>query len=312
MKPTRISQTDALRRHQKSRHNGIVIEPSEKDDAEDDGSSGTRSKSRSATPSSKGKEKEHPLPAPYAAPVTTRTGPSSYYRQHTLTTSPYVPRQVSMGPNYAQSGLPTSATRLNLATHWGYPHPWPDGATAPQQISYQHMYYASHYRPNGSTQPPGSIPPPPPPYSNVTQQHLPPAPCSPPGTQDTKHPTSTDITNNASVSAPSIDPSLDANESTELTPEQIMQITKALLQEQGELESSSAESRDDSTSTTAFSETDRRTGSGSQDERDANEGKAHAIHGYGLPLERPEPMEHMLTEDGEPMLNPGMLAWLLS
>lgn len=32
----------------------------------------------------------------------------------------------------------------------------------------------------------------------------------------------------------------------------------------------------------------------------------HSIHGYGRQLERPEPMEHMLTEDGEPMLNPGL------
>ena len=30
-------------------------------------------------------------------------------------------------------------------------------------------------------------------------------------------------------------------------------------------------------------------------------------HGYGSLLERPVPMEHMLTEDGEPMLNPGQL-----
>jgi len=31
-------------------------------------------------------------------------------------------------------------------------------------------------------------------------------------------------------------------------------------------------------------------------------------HGYGSPMERPQPMEHMLTEDGEPMLNPGLTA----
>lgn len=33
--------------------------------------------------------------------------------------------------------------------------------------------------------------------------------------------------------------------------------------------------------------------------------KIDGSHGYGASLGRPEPMEHMLTEDGEPMLNPG-------
>jgi hypothetical protein len=31
------------------------------------------------------------------------------------------------------------------------------------------------------------------------------------------------------------------------------------------------------------------------------------LHSYGSSLRRPEPMEHILTEDGEPMLNPGLL-----
>lgn len=31
------------------------------------------------------------------------------------------------------------------------------------------------------------------------------------------------------------------------------------------------------------------------------------LHSYGSSLRRPEPMEHMLTEDGEPMLNPAEL-----
>jgi len=35
------------------------------------------------------------------------------------------------------------------------------------------------------------------------------------------------------------------------------------------------------------------------------------LHSYGSSLGRPEPMEHILTEDGEPMLNPGLFASLL-
>lgn len=31
------------------------------------------------------------------------------------------------------------------------------------------------------------------------------------------------------------------------------------------------------------------------------------LHSYGSSLGRPEPMEHILTEDGEPMLNPAEL-----
>ena len=36
------------------------------------------------------------------------------------------------------------------------------------------------------------------------------------------------------------------------------------------------------------------------------------LHDYSPSLERPEPMEHILTEDGEPMLNPGASLHLYS
>ena len=35
------------------------------------------------------------------------------------------------------------------------------------------------------------------------------------------------------------------------------------------------------------------------------------LHSYGPSLGRPEPMEHILTEDGEPMLNPGLFVFAL-
>jgi hypothetical protein len=95
-----IGQTDALRRHQKSRygilyqnddnlilldrHNGIVIEPSDQEPKavadNEAGTSASHSKSRSPTPSSKGKERAS---VSSAAAQPERTGPSSYYRQHT-------------------------------------------------------------------------------------------------------------------------------------------------------------------------------------------------------------------------------------
>lgn len=36
------------------------------------------------------------------------------------------------------------------------------------------------------------------------------------------------------------------------------------------------------------------------------EDRLNCLHDYSPTLERPEPMEHILTEDGEPMLNPGV------
>jgi len=37
------------------------------------------------------------------------------------------------------------------------------------------------------------------------------------------------------------------------------------------------------------------------------EDRLNGLHDYSPSLERPEPMEHILTEDGEPMLNPAEL-----
>ncbi|GLB43539.1 putative zinc finger [Lyophyllum shimeji] len=324
-----FTRTDALRRHQKSRHNGVIVEPSEdsKDDMEE-GSSGSQSKSRSATPSSKGKEKAPAPPAVNAQyPVqTTRSGPSSYYRQHTMTTSgPYVPRPPIMDPHYSQVGLPTSATRLNMATHWGYPHPWPDGT--PQQMSYQHMYYSTHYRPNGVSQPLGQPSPPPPPTAVDPQtvpngaatgaQETPPPPPGPPhqSPHATKPPSDSTCaeTPPADSSAPVIDPSLNASDSTTLTEEQVLELTQAAMKAVLEAEAERANSRETSASTPTVSEGDKHGCADAPDEDKStlqsppSRDESHPVHGYGLRLGRPEPMEHMLTEDGEPMLNPAEL-----
>lgn len=52
-----------------------------------------------------------------------------------------------------------------------------------------------------------------------------------------------------------------------------------------------------------------RVGSQSLENTDRTSGlnDLNGLHGYGPPLDRPEPMEHILTEDGEPMLNPAEL-----
>lgn len=73
-----------------SRHNGVIIEPPDhesKDEADEDGgSSGSQTKSRSATPSSKGKERVA-VPHTQSHIQENRSGPSSYYRQHTATST---------------------------------------------------------------------------------------------------------------------------------------------------------------------------------------------------------------------------------
>lgn len=311
-----FTRLDALRRHQKSRHNGVLIDPPGqdlKDDAEDDGSSGSQSKSRSTTPSSKGKEKSSVPPVTQEHGQNAASGPSKYYRQHTSTISPAYPaRPPIMDPQYAQIALPTSATRLNLATHWGYPHPWPDGP--PQQMGYQQLYFNPHYRPNG---PPGQ---PPPPTNTIPSQTLngpvvtqtiSPTTRSAPQNPATDVKSTNDGCSPANSSLPIINPVLNPSDSTTLTEEQVLQITQAAMNAMLEAEAERAKAEHER-STPSGSETEEPTEDSPREDNGTpsndlvHEGP-HTIPGYSLALARPEPMEHMLTEDGEPMLNPAEL-----
>ncbi|TFY76943.1 hypothetical protein EWM64_g7068 [Hericium alpestre] len=134
--------TDALRRHQKSRHNGIIIEPSDQDamkgpqqppgQQEPPSAGGSKSRSRSGTPGSKGKAvSARPTPPAAMAQPTTAgpaQGPPGYYRQHGLNNDfmvfvpPRTPQGVLVDPNYAAMGLPTSAARM-APPSWP-PPPW--------------------------------------------------------------------------------------------------------------------------------------------------------------------------------------------
>jgi len=111
-----------------------------------------------------------------------------------------------------------------------------------------------------------------------------------------------------------IDPSLNPSGSTTLTEQQVLAITEAAVKAvlEAEAGSSSAASRSGSVLTSLQSEGE--TGERVEEvpeppsvmEPRLTE-KPGGLRGYGTPLERPEPMEHMLTEDGEPMLNPAEL-----
>ncbi|TCD64748.1 hypothetical protein EIP91_003670 [Steccherinum ochraceum] len=87
-----FTRTDALRRHQKSRHNGVIIEPQDanKNSQDTNGeASDSGSSSRSGTPSgSNDQESVNSSPqASKSQPADHSTGYSSYYRPHTMHTS---------------------------------------------------------------------------------------------------------------------------------------------------------------------------------------------------------------------------------
>ncbi|KAI0370078.1 hypothetical protein BV20DRAFT_967089 [Pilatotrama ljubarskyi] len=178
-----FTRTDALRRHQKSRHNGVVIEPSdEKGKHSGDGaSSGSRSPSPGGTPArSHGEGSTNGSPsAAQTSSAGPSNGPSSYYRPHTMQDGgstyyagyPPPPRPPPPGmmidPHYPPPpiGLPTSATRSHQA-NWQPPPPaptWPDGHPLPPPPGmYMPSYYPSpYYRHPGMPMPPhpGQFPP---------------------------------------------------------------------------------------------------------------------------------------------------------
>ncbi|OCH89723.1 hypothetical protein OBBRIDRAFT_793952 [Obba rivulosa] len=166
-----FTRTDALRRHQKSRHNGVIIEPAEPDKSQDmDGDGGSI---ESHTPSPRGTparshgdpgSAQSTPPSALAQPTTAgpASGPSTYYRQHTMShaysRSP-IPPGYMMDPHYPPPpiGLPTSATRLHQTSwHPPPPPPWvgegqvPPGHQVPPSAMYmpQGPYYSAspYYR----------------------------------------------------------------------------------------------------------------------------------------------------------------------
>jgi len=171
-----FTRTDALRRHQKSRHNGIVMAPVEQDkfhSIADNDAESCGSRSRSVTPSKEGEGSSANGSPPQAVAQPGTSGPGSYYRSHTMNQSYIPPRSHSgmvMDPHYSQSiGPPTSAARLHQATWSGPPPPWAEAPPPPGHPMY-HMpppgYYPPHYRyaPPGMPMPPHMHPGMPPEY----------------------------------------------------------------------------------------------------------------------------------------------------
>ncbi|TFK42164.1 hypothetical protein BDQ12DRAFT_677731 [Crucibulum laeve] len=329
-----FTRTDALRRHQKSRHNGVVIEPPDSGVRDGDDELPSSGSSRSGTPSAKGKKHAPGIaqPAPTRQPAPAAGGPSSYYRQHTMTMTPHIPPRST---TQYHIGLPESATRLNSAHSWAFPHPWPVGTVPPNMAPMGYppipppgtIYYPSpHYRQNGivhpSVQPPQPQPQPPPIPNGTSHPHATSSNGSSNGGPSpvSDHPTS----NGNHVEHHNIDPTLDNTD--ELTREAVQSALEALVK--------STQAQVDAHGLTHLENGDAYTVSSLSDTRDPSEGLSldadandlehrdeehvatslsleDALNGirtsYGQPLERPEPMEHLLTEDGEPMLNPAEL-----
>ncbi|KAJ8475045.1 hypothetical protein ONZ51_g6804 [Trametes cubensis] len=162
-----FTRTDALRRHQKSRHNGVVIEPSEEKGKHsgDGASSGSRSPSPGGTPArshGEGSMNGSP-PAAQSSNAGSSSGPSSYYRPHTMQDGggyyagyPPPPRPpppgMMMDPHYPPPpiGLPTSATRSHQSNWQPAPAapPWgPEGhPMGPPPGMFMPSYYSPYYR----------------------------------------------------------------------------------------------------------------------------------------------------------------------
>ena len=192
---------------------------------------------------------------------------------------------------------PTSSTRTT--SPWpGYPH-WPSGVPLPPShmspISYIHhpiCYPSPHYRPHTTAYPSPSP-------SDSSPQPNGAGPSTPLQTH------STDLSRNSpshpsndSSSVSCIDPELDSH--TELTAEDVVAAMRVVMSMQVEsTEDDEKQSRHDYITASRSLDGDH------MNTRDL-EDRLNGLHDYSLSLERPEPMEHILTEDGEPMLNPGV------
>lgn len=300
------------------RHHGIVIEPIEGAKEDDD------SRSRSGTPSSlKGKEKATSLPVQTYQGAPTSSGPSSYYRSHTATTtrtlhfSSFQPKSSThiikayIPPRPTQLGLPTSSVRSGPP--WPeYPPPWQNGPPPPNvgAIGYtMSMYYPSpHYRPHTNGYHTGRSPPPQPPPPPLYHS----AGGSPPASTS-RNPSSQPPNSSASLSDSGIaciDPALEGG--SELTAADVVAAVQAVLMQAAETEEKRQREKEETERLLRGREQegDGAGDAGDDEAMDVDRGMEDGmggLHGYGsLSLRRPEPMEHILTEDGEPMLNPGM------
>ena len=202
-----------------------------------------------------------------------------------------------------QVAHPTSSART--APHWpGYPH-WPNGVPLPpphmSPISYIHhpiCYPSPHYRHAAAYPSPSP--------SDSSQQPNGAGTSTPLGSNSTdlsrNSPSHPDVSSNDSSNISCIDSELDPHSG--LTAEDVVAAMRVVMSMQAE--SAAQDAQDHETkhgymTTSQSLDEDHRIADNNRDLED----RLNSLHDYSSSLERPEPMEHMLTEDGEPMLNPG-------
>ncbi|KAI0271446.1 hypothetical protein BC834DRAFT_443081 [Gloeopeniophorella convolvens] len=304
-----FTRTDALRRHQKSRHNGVIIEP---DNSAGSNATGEENAGR------------HPVPpGPPPQP--------GYYRQSGINAEFLVyvrgPHGVLVEPSYPV-GIPTSAARL-AQPQW-VPPPWPDGA---HPIPFHSIpgappgYYGPYYHP-------GMLPPPPLPGAplppNIADAYGAPgsavgeaprvphdepgAPASPKSVQEQEAGTSDGLKSRASpgASAPVIDPSLDASgPNTEGKSAVSLAITsaavQAVLDETRRLAKQQAEDAAKASESRASSPRSRESEGNPPAEVSGSMGVDSSTSSESGPPTGANPPSTMLTEDGETMLHPAEL-----
>ena len=205
-------------------------------------------------------------------------------------------------------GPPTSGARLNMATAWDYPHTWPQSLSHPP--CHQPIYPTPYYRHNGSTSsPPGK---PQPPDSNRPSGRRRASSWSTRinHRQDTIN---SDCSSNAtrttiSPSSSFIDPTLNPSCPAELTEQQVLDITqaavKAVLEAEAERSKERGRTAPSSASTTSFVDTAEH-GPHLDTNPDDISDHLHLSRLHEYAFDRSEELERLLTEDGEPMLNPG-------
>jgi hypothetical protein len=195
---------------------------------------------------------------------------------------------------------PTSSDQT--ASPWsgpsGYPH-WPSGVPPPHMstINYIHppiCYPSPHYRPHTSAYPSPSP-------SDSSQQPNGAGPSTP--LQINSPDLSRNSPSHSSHDSSSIcfDPELDSY--AELTAEDVVAAMRVVMSMQVE---SADDAHDHETNQNGhdYLTAPRSLDGDHMNNRDL-EDRLNGLHDYSPSLERPEPMEHILTEDGEPMLNPG-------
>ncbi|KAJ4471785.1 hypothetical protein C8J55DRAFT_153014 [Lentinula edodes] len=289
-----FTRTDALRRHQKSRHNGSVCDPME---TEDSGEHPPNGGAVISTSKENGRDAVVPETIQGTPSATgPATGHSSYYRESTTTGSYAPPPRTVFGNEWPHGNPPHpfSQTAYMYVPPPFYRHDTADTANTHTGTSSSPSTSSSHSHQNDAEEPTSPFL-----LSYKSASILAPIPPLPPPVQllepllvdaDT-----TQLTRSSSSEPPCSQEGYSNNP--------LMKHARTWSMSDEADMSGGESSLFSSTSTSSSSSSIASSGSPS-----ASKG-SHIMreHGYGSRLIRPEPLEPIITENGEPMLDPAEL-----